>query len=155
MISIKELYQNARNDAKLFSTIDIESILSTVEKHNYLENKTMASIAAQIYQKGNDARIDNLADFCSRLVGYRYVDEIHELHKGKHVRWVRHGTTKITSGGIVVNIKFTNTGTHVLIKNSQNRFIQYNFEEADTFQKMTDEEQLILLAYEQTLQINV
>ena len=89
-------------------------------------------------------------NICLKLVGYRMVDELHELHKGKHVRWVRRGTNKLTNGGIVVDIKFLDTGTHILCKNSMNRFIQYKYDECVTFQKMSSTEMLILMAYEHT-----
>jgi NDP-sugar pyrophosphorylase family protein len=111
----------------------------------------MTSISEEVYQKVVELGVENVHEICSKLVGYRLVDEIHELHKGKHVRWIREGTQKLTAGGIVVNIKFMDTGTHLVIKNAQHRFIQYKFDEAATFQKMTSEEQLIVLAYEQTM----
>jgi sulfite reductase beta subunit-like hemoprotein len=152
-MSIQEIYECARKDPSLFSTLDIEKLLSSVdkEKHDYLENKTMTSISEEVYQKVVELGIENLHEICSKLVGYRFVDEIHELHKGKHVRWIREGTQKLTAGGLVVNIKFTDTGTHLVTKNAQHRFIQYRFDEAATFQKMTSEEQLIVLAYEQSI----
>jgi predicted peroxiredoxin len=149
MSSLQEIYASAKKDPSLFSSIDMENILNKIpEKMDYLENKTMTSIAEDIYEKGQELGLDNLVDWCSKLVGYRLVDEIHELHKGKHVRWIRDGTKKLTSGGLVVNIKFTDTGTQIVVKNAQNRFIQYKFDETTTFQKMTTEEQLIVLAWE-------
>jgi ABC-type molybdate transport system ATPase subunit len=56
---------------------------------------------------------------------------------------------KLTNGGIVTDIKFMNNETHILCMNSQRRFIQYKFDECLTFQKLSVEEQLILMAYEQ------
>jgi hypothetical protein len=60
------------------------------------------------------------------------------VEKGKH---------KLTNGGIVVNIKFMDNGIHIITMNSQNRFHQYKFDECITFQKLSTEEQLILMAY--------
>ena len=84
-----------------------------------------------------------------KLNGYRFVDEIHELHKGKMVRWIRNETVKLTNGGIVTDIKFLDNGVHVLCMNNQRRFIQYKYDDCYTFQKMSIEEQLILMAYEE------
>ena len=39
-------------------------------------------------------------------------------------------------------------GTHVLVKNKMNQFIQIKFDDCLLFQKMTLQEQLILMAYE-------
>jgi hypothetical protein len=149
--SVKEIYETAKKDPSLFSTLDIDNLLNTVEnrKNDYLENKTMSGIALENYHKLLELGFEeDLEEKCKKLLEYRLVDEIHELHKGKHVRWVRNDTRKITSGGIVMNIKFTNTGTQVVVKNAQNRFIQYKFDDAVTFQKMSTEEQLLVLAYE-------
>jgi len=151
MTSLKEIMQTAKRDPSLFSTLDIENLLAIdYDKHVFLENKTMTQIVKDVYdQLSSMVPEHDLATLCAKLMDYRFVDEIHELQKGKHVRWIRrsHNGT-ITNGGIVVNVKFTNTGTQVIVKNSQNRFIQYSFEQTATFQKMSPEEQLIVLANE-------
>lgn len=151
-ININQLFEDALKDPSLFSTIDIDNLLSKIEtdKHDYLENKTTASITDEIYTLLSEQvpPIENKKEICKRLVGYRYVDEINELHKGKHIRWIRNGTGKLTNGGIVMDIKFLDNGTHVMCKNAINRFVQYKFDECITFQKLSMEEQLIMMAYE-------
>lgn len=151
-ININQLFEDALNDPSLFSTIDIDNLLSNIEtdKHDYLENKTMASITEEIYEmvSGQFNQIDKRKEICKRLIGYRYVDEINELHKGKHIRWIRSGTGKLTNGGIVVDIKFLDNGTHVMCKNGMNRFVQYKYDDCITFQKLSSDEQLIMMAYE-------
>lgn len=150
-INIQEILENAKRDPSLFSTLDINALLESIEneKNDYLENKTMAHITKDIFDTINSRELTQIekADICKKLVGYRFVDEIHELHKGKHVRWI--SNQKLTNGGIVMDIKFLDNGTQVLCKNSQHRFIQYKFDNCVTFQKLTVEEQLILMAYEQ------
>ena len=91
---------------------------------------------------------EKIAEICNKLIGYRFVDEIHEIHKGKHVRWIRNTTQKLTNGGIVMDIKFLDNGTQILCMNSMHRFNQYKFDECLTFQKLSIEEQLILMAYD-------
>ena len=153
---INEIFERAKKDPSLFSTMDIENLLSAIEneKTDYLENKTMSCIANIIMEQLNELNIGSreVEVIYQKLIGYRLVDEIHELHKGKHVRWLRQkqGThnVKLTNGGIVVDIKFLDTGIHVLCLNSQQRFIQYKFDDCLTFQKLSTEEQLILMAYE-------
>lgn len=151
---IQEIFENARKDPELFSTIDIEQLLESIEsdKNDYLEGKTLNEINNDIYEKINTLNTTNekKQEICNKLIGYRYVDELHELHKGKHVRWIRCtiGEPKLTTGGIVIDIKFLDNGTHVLCKNNLNRFVQYKFDDCITFQKLSSEEQLILMAYE-------
>ena len=151
-ININQLFEDALNDPSLFSTIDIDNLLSQIEtdKHDYLENKTTVSITDEIYEmvSGHINQIDKRKEICKKLIGYRYVDEINELHKGKHIRWIRNGTAQLTNGGIVVDIKFLDNGTHVMCKNGMNRFVQYKYDDCITFQKLSSEEQLIMMAYE-------
>lgn len=156
-IDINEIFENAMKDPELFSTLDIEKLLENIEneKNNYLDGKTMKSINDEIFEKTNQLENCEHNEICNKLIGYRYVDELHELHKGKHVRWIRLykdatqiNDIKLTNGGIVTDIKFMNNGTHVLCMNSMRRFIQYKFDECLTFQKLSIDEQLILMAYE-------
>jgi hypothetical protein len=149
-MNINEVLEYAKKDSSLFSTIDIENILASAEneKNDYLENKTMADITKDVFDSIQTVIFDKdvIEKTCRKLIGYRFVDEINELFKGRHVRWIRGGA--LTNGGIVVDIKFTNDGIQVLCKNNMNRFIQYHFDECPTFQKLSSEEELLLMAYE-------
>ena len=151
-IDVNELFENAMKDPTLFSTLDIDKLLSSIEndKNDYLENKSMKIITNEIYEKINETGIDKKTrlEYCKKLVGYRLVDNVHELHKGKHLRWIRESSKNLTNGGIVVNIKFLDTGTHVLCMSNGNRFIQFKFDDCIIFQKMTIEEHLIMMAYD-------
>ena len=150
--TINQLYQDALTDPSLLSTLDVDQLLSTLEtnKNDYLENKTLNGITNDVYNCIRDIRVDNemQQQMCMKLVGYRLVEELHELHKGKHVRWIRHGSSNLTNGGIVVDIKFLDNGTHVLCMNSMKRFIQYKYDDCITFQKLSPTELLILMIYE-------
>lgn len=153
---IAAIFENVKRDPSLFSTIDIENLLDSIEntKNDYLENKTTKDIANTIMEQLVELELGSqeIEQMYTKLMGYRMVDEIHELHKGKHVRWLRRPkngqSIRLTNGGIVVDIKFLDSGVQVLCLNSQQRFIQYKFDECITFQKLTTEEQLILMAYE-------
>jgi len=153
--NINQIFEDAIKDPSLFSTIDIDNLLNSIEtdKNDYLDTKTDQSIIDEIYEQitGQISDKDITEELCKKLAGYRYVDEINELHKGKHVRWIRIGSDRLTCGGIVVDIKFLDNGIQVLCKNSMNRFIQYKFDDCITFQKLTLDEQVILMAYKYTL----
>jgi len=153
-LNIHEIFENARKDPTLFSTMNIEELLNSIEndKNDYLENKTMEDITKEIFENicELDISLEALNIICNKLIGYRYIDEIRDLHKGKHIRWLRINSKmpSLTNGGILVNIKFLDNGVHIICKNSQNRFIQYKFDDCITFQKLSVEEQLLLMAYE-------
>ena len=150
-LDINELFASAMSDPTLLSNIDIEKLLDGLEtdKNDYLENKTIDSITREIYDVVNkvDVSIDIKKRYCQLLNEYRYVQDIHELHKGKQIKWIRLSNNRLIGGGIVVNIKFLDNGTHVLVKNPANKFIQIKFDDCQIFQKMTMQEQLILMAY--------
>lgn len=151
--NVAEIFEAAKNDPELFSTLDIENILDSVEneKNDYLENKTTEDITRDVLENIRDAGIekDKIKAFCDKLIGYRCVEEIHELFKGRNVRWIRRGTQILTTGGIVVDIKFLKDGIQILTKNNMNRFVQYRFDDCITFQKLSVDEQLLLMAYEE------
>jgi hypothetical protein len=108
-MDINEVFESAKKDPNLFSTIDIENILNSIEndKNDYLENKTLDDIVKENFENVLSLGLDKttMEKICNKLIGYRYVDEIHELFKGRHIRWIRDGV--LTNGGIVVDIKFT------------------------------------------------
>ena len=153
-IDINELFENAMKDPTLFSTMDVEKLLESIEndKNDYLEKKSMKIITQEIYETIQRLPLPQKTrfEYCQKLVGYRLVDDVHELHAGKHVRWIRESsqTQVLTNGGIVTTIKFLDNGTQVLCKSTGQRFIQFKFDECIIFQKMSLEEQLIMMAYD-------
>lgn len=154
-IDVNEIFENARKDPTLFSTMDIQNILDSIEneKNDYLENKTLSSIQDSILESLEDLEMpeDGIKRICKKLIEYRYVEEINELHTGKHIRWIRKTNKNLTNGGIIMDIKFLDTGTQVLCRNANNRFIQIKFDDCMIYQKLSVEEQLILLAYENSI----
>ena len=150
-LDINTLFENALNDPTLLSTLDVNKLLDSLEndKNDYLENKTIETVTKDIYSKIDelDISVDNKKHYCQLLGEYRLVNDIHELHKGKQIKWIRFSNKRLIGGGIVVNIKFLDNGTHVLVKNPINKFIQIKFDDVLIFQKMTMQEQLILMAY--------
>lgn len=87
------------------------------------------------------------------LENYRFVDEIKDLHLGKHIRWIRIGaSTGLTNGGIVIKLSFLAKGTYIYCKNGR-AIMQYNFDDCYTFQKLSPEEHLVLLAKRECLHL--
>lgn len=165
-LDINAIFEQARKDPTLFSTLDIENILASVDnvKNDYLENKTMVQINEEIHTIIEELGLEKpmIENLCEKLIGYRYVDQINELHKGKHIRWIRIADNqtfrplpkqqiKLMAGGILTNVKFLDNGTHIMCMGPGNRFIQYKFDDCLTFQKLTVEEQLILMALQEKI----
>lgn len=163
-IDVSEILENARNDPELFANMNIEELLNAIqdESTDYLQDKTLESIGNEIFKSLYDigCRGEQLKNYCEKLIGYRLVNEVFELHKGKLVKTIRlfddnnnRVEQKLRMHGKVANIKFLDNGTHVVCLmcingRFSNSYVQYKFDHHLTFQKLSDDEQLILMAYE-------
>lgn len=150
---IREIYENALKDPSLISTLDIDQLLEDLDngKSAYLENKTLSSINQEVYEAVAEVVSDpNTREIlCQRLIGYRLVSDICDLHIKKYVKTISlNNPNEVPQkvNGTVVGIQFTDTGTKILLHNPPKRFMSYMFHNYITFQRLTDTEQLILVA---------
>lgn len=92
---------------------------------------------------------DKLLDFHTKLKGYRYVDDLIDIQYGRYIRWINLNNPEnlnLTRGGIIIDIKILESGIHVVCKNNQNKRFQIKIDECYIFQKLTDQEKIILYA---------
>ena len=79
------------------------------------------------------------------LKGYRYLDEISDLKTNVYIKWVRFNTPNIlTKGAISCSVKITNEGMLIMCKNYFGKFFYIRMEDCVVFQKITNEENVIL-----------
>ena len=146
----KQIFEQALKDPELLSTINVDKLLDSLQdqRNDYLENKTFEEIRSDVFEKVNamNVELEKKYIYCDKLIEYYPIETVYGLHKGKHIRWLRNN--KLTNGGIIVNIKFTNNGTQILCMNSAKKFVQIKFDECIIFQKLNETEQLIIMAYE-------
>lgn len=130
---------------------DIDNLL------NALENETNSSIMKlntnkikqyknTILQKLQLDR-ETLKMYHKKLKNYRYCDEIADLQYGYYIRWIslkNPEKIKLTNGAIITDIKIYNEGIQIVCKNNMNRFMQIKFDEVIIFQKLSNQEQVIL-----------
>jgi len=143
---MEEAFREAREDPTLLSTIDIDAVLKKTDDVHYIEGKTVADVSKEIFEAVDalDIPEENKRDICQRLVGYRWVDRLCDLRSGRLVRWVKQG--KLTNGGLLMNVKIENTGVLLLCKNNVGRFFTIRWDDTVVFQKLTMEEQVVLMA---------
>ena len=148
--NVEEIFKNALQDPSLLSAIDIDQLLNMMDnpKTDYLENRTMPELANDVSDALTQLLNDDLKilEYKIKLGGYRLVDELHELHKGKHVRWIRRENGKLTNGGIICDMKEINDDIHLRCKNNMNMIFQIKLSEVIVFQKLTNQEKIILKA---------
>ena len=139
------IIENERNNPELQNTLDLDAILESAENvdHQYIGDHSLTSITREVFDIlcEQDISKEIVYKYGNSLINYRLVEQVYHVHKGKYIRWIRNN--KLTNGGIVVDVKFLENGTHILCKNKQ-RFIQYKFDDCITFQKLTTDELLIL-----------
>jgi|688.fasta_scaffold13205_5 hypothetical protein len=129
--------------------MNIQDILknNTIENH-HLKDKTLTNISQTIYDVLRPLILpEDLEKTIKKLIGYQYIDEIVHLQKGKYIRWISTaGPYRLTNGGIIIDIKFLDTGTHILCKNNMGKIIQIKIDESIIFQKLSTTEQIIVTA---------
>jgi len=150
---INKVFGDAVKDETLLSTLNVDELINTTnaEHMDYLNEKTMDDILNEMQNALSELVINDKTkqSFYNKLAGYRVIGNIYELHKGKHIRWIRNNSPdKIANGAIVAEIKFCDNGTHVLCRTMQKGVFQIKYDDCLIFQKLTTGEQLILMAYE-------
>ena len=85
----------------------------------------------------------------SKLKAYRFVDELPELKYGTYIRWIPltdPENIRLTTGGIVCEMKVGDDGIVVTCKNRYNQMFSIKMQENLIFQKMTDQERVLISA---------
>ena len=88
-----------------------------------------------------------LKELHKKLKDYRYCTDLKDLQEGYFIRWIslkNIDNLKLTTGGIVCDVKLVNNVLQILCKNFNNMFFQIKFDEVVIFQKLSNQEKIIL-----------
>ena len=113
-----------------------------------LNTQKIKSIKNDILQQLQLPR-NTLKNYHIRLKDYRYVDDLTEIIDGRYIRWINISDPTniyLTTGGIIIDIKICEGGTQLLCKNFRNRKFQIKIDECLIFQKLSDQEKIVLSA---------
>jgi hypothetical protein len=150
-MNISQMIATERNNPDLFSQIDINKLLQSLEdeKHTYLENKTLKSISTEIFHKlqeiyGNNDEITR--PLCDKLKEYFLVTHPCELRKSHYIRYVKNGDLTLCVGGVLVDIKYENNNIYVCLLAFGKRCIKLKYTNNVFFQKLSGDEKIILLS---------
>tara|TARA_B110000495_G_scaffold197236_1_gene207185 strand:+ start:166 stop:597 length:432 start_codon:yes stop_codon:yes gene_type:complete len=124
---------------------------------NALGNETNESIMTLTSSKIKSLKNDmlqrlglsgkELKDMHKKLKSYRYCSDMSDTNYGCYIRWIPLKTQnkiKLTNGGIIIDIDIINDCVQIKIKNNMNRIFQIKFDECYIFQKLTNQENIIL-----------
>ena len=131
--------------------MDVDKLLSALENEDNsslldLDFRKIKSIKNNILQKLNMSR-DNLKRMNGQLKKYRFVDDLPDIKFGSYIRWISlkdPANIKLTNGGFICDIKVFESGIHILCRNGYNRIFQLSMNENLIFQKLNDEEIILL-----------
>ena len=135
------------------SSLDIPALLHALnnEANESILDTTTYSIQAKkndMLQKLQLPRSE-LKKMHTALKFYKYVDELPEINLGRYIRWIplkNPDNIKLTRGGIICDIYTSNDDIEIKCKNNMNRLFTLKLNECFIFQKLTDQEQVILSA---------
>ena len=75
------------------------------------------------------------------------VETIDDITYGNFIRWFNiknPSELKLTNGALICDIKICDTGTHIFCKNTHNRMFRIIMDECIIFQKLNQEEIMLL-----------
>ena len=164
--SVKDSDYAVNSDDDLFQSVldeptfplDINAILSAMNKreNNTIANMTLKKIAARRHEILSSLNVtpEKMEEFERKLHMYRVIEDPHDLKHNQLIRWIplRSLETRpyVTLGGCLFRIKQNETdGIHIVTIRNVKRFVfNIKFELNVVFQRLSQEELLILRAVE-------
>jgi hypothetical protein len=133
--------------------MDIDKLLCALNNENNedivdLDFATISTNKNKILQQLNLKRAD-LVIIQKKIKEFRFIDDIKDLKFGSYIRWISLKNPehiKLTNGGIICDMKEINDDIHIRCKNRMNMIFQIKLSEVILFQKLTNQENIILKA---------
>jgi len=135
------------------SDFDINKLLNALDNDENealmdLDHSKISKMKNDILQKLH-LPSGQLKSLHKSLKQYRFIDELPELKYGSYIRWiplVNPEKIYLTTGGIICEMKVVDNGIAIVCKNRYNKLFQILMSENLIFQKLTNQEQIILSA---------
>ena len=130
---------------------DYQKILNIVTKE---ESNTVLHTSLQDINKRKEELLkelhlpdSELKHLLKKLKHYRYVMELPDLELGSYIRWINlnHGEDiYLTNGSFIIDIMIMKDGIQIRCKNRLGKIHQIKFDEHLIFQKLSDQEHILL-----------
>ena len=134
-------------------TLDIDRLEKALDntKNESIMNFTSKKITEMNYRILKELKLDNilLMEYLKKLKGYKYVDELPDLKHGGFVRWIPITDPEylpLNNCGIVCDIKIGDDAVFITCKNFMHRHYNFKMDDVIIFQKLTNQELIILSA---------
>ena len=131
--------------------IDIDGLLKALDNDSNTSIGELTTLKIQTTKNNvlQQLRLprDKLKDLHKKLKNYRFVDDLDDIQYGRYIRWISlkdPSNIKLTNGGIICDIRVFDEQVHIRCRNNLNRIMQIILDECLVFQKLTDQERVIL-----------
>lgn len=135
--------------------MDVNKLLKALDddSNEQLLNFTSKQITEMNLKIINELQLERkeALDVMRKIKGYKYVDDLNDLKYGTYLRWipiVDPNNIFITKGALFCEYKIKDDGIYLICKNFgySNKHFQIKLDENLVFQKLTDQEQVLLSA---------
>ena len=133
--------------------MDINKIINAIDNDNHesIMNLTSKKIFEMNFKILKELHLEKQVtlEYLKKIKGYRYVDEIKDIKCGAYIRWIPiidPENIPLTYSGIICDIKITDNGILIACKNFMHRHYTFKMDECLIFQKLNNQELVILSA---------
>lgn len=133
--------------------MDVEQLVKALDndENEHLINMTSEKLNNMKREILNEIQLSpkEVAEYMQKLKEYKYIDEMNHIRHGSFIRWIPISDPEnihLASGGIICDIKITDTGVHLVCKNFARKHYQIKMDECLVFQKLSGQEQVLLSA---------
>jgi hypothetical protein len=135
--------------------MDVNKLLKALDddSNENLLNFTSKQILEMNLKIINELQLErkDALELMQKIKGYRYIDELDDLKYGTYLRWIplnNPSNIYITKGALFCEYKIKDDGVYLICKNYgfPNKHFQIKLDENLVFQKLTDQELVLLSA---------
>jgi len=145
------MHLNKKHTNIYMSESEVDLLITALENDENssivnLDSSKIKTIKNNILQKLQIDR-EKLKLYHGKLKKYRYCSDLSDLQFGNYIRWISLKDPKkinLTNGAFFVDYIFENNMVKIVCKNSRNFVFQIKFDEVIIFQKMNNQENIIL-----------
>ena len=143
--------KNITSNYNVMTTMLPHDLLNALENESNgsimdLTNSKIKEYKNNILQKLQIPR-EKLKTLHNKLKQYRYVRDMNDLEYGYYIRWISLKNPEkisLTNGGHICSIEIIKDQIQIKCRNNLHRIFQIKFDECIIFQKLTDQEKIIL-----------
>ena len=135
--------------------MDIDTLLKALdnEENSYLIDMTTTKIQDLNKKILNDLHLSKkeIQEYLNKLKDYIYIDDMSQLKYGAYIRYIpitNPDDLPLHGGAHVCEMKILDDGISLICKGFGHRHFQLKFDEIIIFQKLTNQEKVLLKAVE-------